>query len=275
MRLLLKHDIKNNFLEIVALCVINIIICLLIGIVARFFTFDNLATTLIISTLLAGFVGVSIGTAVVLIMSIVKSFNNKLFTDEGYLTFVLPISIDKIIISKYLVNMLWVIITTISYIIGLLLLVLLLAGVEVPEIFEGILEIGKLIIQNPISVLLALIQLLVSLIFTFSCLFLTLAVLNCGKIKKGKLLVGIIIYSVIGNIISTISSILSLASLVIVNNGKHLLLDIVTFEDSLFGLAYDAGMIVMNINTFVIEVVACVGLYFLARFIIRHKLELE
>ena len=61
------------------------------------------------STALAGLI---IASFVILLMNIVNSFNKRMFSSEGYLTFTLPVSVDNLLIGKLIVNMVWYLFTT-------------------------------------------------------------------------------------------------------------------------------------------------------------------
>lgn len=278
MKVLFKHELKNHFWEIVILSSINILICVLFGIYLRFFDSDNIVSTLILGGLTMSFIGVFIATGIVFIVSVIKSFNTKLFTNEGYLTFVLPVSLDKLLIVKYLVNLLWVIIIGLSYIIGILILFLLLIDVDTREVLKFLLDTVKICINSPLMCILIIIENLTYVIFYFSVLFFVLAILNCGKIKKGKFILGIALYMVITRVINFISTILSLVSLSIVidETGKLKVIFINVFSEIVNNTNFDLYELeIMNINSYIIIVASLVGLYLLARFIINKKLELE
>lgn len=278
MKVLFKHELKNHFWEIVILSSINILICVLFGIYLRFFDSDNIVSTLILGGLTMSFIGVFIATGIVFIVSVIKSFNTKLFTNEGYLTFVLPVSLDKLLIVKYLVNLLWVIIIGLSYIIGILILFLLLIDVDTREVLKFLLDAVKICINSPLMCILIIIENLTYVIFYFSVLFFVLAILNCGKIKKGKFILGIALYMVITRVINFISTILSLVSLSIVidETGKLKVIFINVFSEIVNNTNFDLYELeIMNINSYIIIVASLVGLYLLARFIINKKLELE
>ncbi|MBQ8293439.1 MAG: hypothetical protein IJX78_06560 [Bacilli bacterium] len=274
MKVLFKHELKNHYIEIGILSAANIILCTLIGLCSLFLDDSSWVSNIIVSTLMIAFVGVMIALAVVLVVSVVKSFNTKLFTNEGYLTFVLPVSIDKMLIVKYLVNLLWVVIVSLSYIIGILIITLMVIGTEDAYTFEIFKGIGEAILNSPIHISLYILQALAVVLLCFSSLFLTLAILNCGKIKKAKFILGLLIYSALNNVINFVSTIASYFSFAVVETGSGLKVKFISLFDIFDGGDYYVSQ-VFNFNSFIVSVIAIVGLYLFARFIIKRKLELE
>ena len=276
MKVLFKHELKNLFWERIILCIVNVVVWALLGIFVNIFGDTKGIVTILITisflmTLLALFVAMD----VILIISVIKSFNNRLFTSEGYLTFALPVSLDKMMITKYLVNLFWVMMIGVSYIIGITILSLIVSVGDIQNSFEFIAELCKWIIENPIVVLLYAIRIIASLILTFSALFFVLAVLNCGKIRKAKFIIGVGIFVGITRVIGTISMILSYFSyaLVLDENQKLSFVFINIFKESINMFGADSA--ILNINEFAITVAAGAVLYILARNILNRRLELE
>ena len=133
-------------------------------------------------------------------------------------------------------------------------------------------------INSPITILLFGIQSIVGILLAFSALFVTLAILNCGKIKKGKFILGLLIYGAINQVVNFVTGIVSSFSLAIVDKGEILKKEDLAIKfvnhfdssESIFG-----QLEVLNVNAFFLTIGAVIGLYLFARFIIKHKLELE
>jgi hypothetical protein len=79
---------------------------------------------------------------------------------------------------------LWVVVVILSYIIGILSLIIIVGDLSATDTFELFKELGELILNKPLSLLLDIIQFVVAIAYILSVLFATLAILNCGKIKK-------------------------------------------------------------------------------------------
>lgn len=278
MKALFKHELKNHFLEVIILSGANIFICLLLGIYVRFFDDDNVISALILSGLAMSLLGVFVATSVVFIVSVIKSFNTKLFSNEGYLTFSLPVALDKIILVKYLVNLLWVIIIGCSYIIGILIIFIILADVQTSEVFKYLVDFVKAMLQSPLTFILPCLNFLVTVIMYFSILFLVLAILNCGRIKKAKFILGLAMFMGMTRVINFVQTISSLFSLVVISDEnaqlKFKFVNVFSEDYYATSLFSDVPQI-LNVNTFVLTIVIGVGLYLLARLIVNRKLELE
>ncbi len=274
MKVLFKHELKDHGKEIIILSAINIALCLIFGIYLRFIMIKGSGGDSILGLFGFLFIAVFIAISVVLVVSIIKSFNTKLFSNEGYLTFVLPVSIDKLLIVKYLVNLLWVVVVILSYIIGILSLIIIVEDLSATDTFELFKELGELILNKPLSLLLDIIQFIVAIAYILSALFVTLAILNCGKIKKAKFIMGLFIFWGINFVVKIINIIFTGISLVIGEVNDRLTIGLI--NDFTEKSTVPNGFIeVFNINLFVITSLLVVGLYFVARFIINRKLELE
>ncbi len=274
MRLLLKHEIKRNIGTISILCGINILLYVILGIMVNCYS-DAFIYQQLLGLVIGGLFGVSLSTMIFIIISIVKSFNNQLFSNEGYLTFVLPISLDKILISKYIINLLWLIMLILTNVLGILFLLITIKVLPSGIIFEALGEFGKLIIEHPLTALLYLVQAIVGTMLTFSTLLFTLVILNIGRIRKGKLIIGLILYSIVGNIVSFVSNMFVIIDLYIVDmQGKISVMSTKMMEE--FVLENNSFILpVMSIFSFILQVGAVIGLYFAAKYLIKHKLELE
>src|SRR5690606_24216571 len=71
--------------------------------------------------LLISLIALYLMSGVVIIINIVKSFHTKMFTDEGYLTMTLPVSIGHLLLSKIIVNLTYIIFTAVIFITSLII----------------------------------------------------------------------------------------------------------------------------------------------------------
>ncbi len=274
MKVLFKHELKDHGKEIIILSMINIALCLIFGIYLRFIMIKSSGEDSLIGLFGFLFIAIFIAISVVLVVSIIKSFNTKLFSNEGYLTFVLPVSLDKLLIVKYLVNLLWVVVVILSYIIGVICLIIIVEDLSATDTFELFKELGELIINDSITLLLSIIKFIVDIAYILSALFATLAILNCGKIKKAKFIMGLFIFWGINFIVKIINMIFTGISVVIGKVNNQLTIGLINdFTEK--STVPERFIEVFNINLVVITGLFVVGLYFIARFIINHKLELE
>ena len=213
-RKLLKYDILSvaRLWWIVAL---SVPAASVIGALALRFLIDVSSSSLepdaltIILTIFAGFVSLACATAVILsgwvtIILIYVRFYKNLFSDEGYLTFTLPVSRKQILLSKTLNAFIWNFLHSILYVISLFIYLtiappakeggFIINTVAFEFIGSGIKEIWNFI--GGWSVLFSLQALIISLIATFMTISVFHLSITIGSIivKKAKIVASIGIY---------------------------------------------------------------------------------
>jgi len=264
---LLKHEFKNSYLEITILNGAIIGLTLIIALII------NVDQPLLIALPIISLFSLYFAAYILLIINIVKSFSQKLFSKEGYLTLTIPVSIDKIIISKFIVNIIWYIITTVVFLASLLTIVFTFSGLDV----EALNFLKDLRVIDLIPLAFFVLNSLIAVILLLSTLFFTLCVLNVGKIHKFKLLIGVAIYYGISMVISWAQLILGniIGFGLFYNDGEFNFSRLAEFDLFNF-LNYSAnGIPIFSLHTFIINILAIIGLYFLGRRLITKKLELE
>ena len=119
---ILKHDFKNSYKEFLIMCAAIIIMSILLGITCLFDLNSFLGRVFFMSSM-TFYILIITAVGILWIVYIINSINKKFFTREGYLTFTTPISIDKLIISKILVNFIWFIVVMVTFFISVLIIV--------------------------------------------------------------------------------------------------------------------------------------------------------
>ena len=119
--LLLKHCLKESWRGVIignaSFVVGFILLSLFIRVVSGEFLLSRIGTIVIVSMATIVYALLFVGICFV-IVSVVKLFYQKLFTDEGYLTFTLPVSIDELLLSRLLTNIIWGAVTTVAFVTG-------------------------------------------------------------------------------------------------------------------------------------------------------------
>jgi len=259
---LFKHEFKNTYLEITFINIAMIVVSLLCALLLR--SRSSVFLSLALITLMFLF----FGSFIVLIMNIIKSFNGKMFTSEGYLTFTLPVSVDNILITKIITNLIWYIVTILSIIISLFLIFLI--NNDIIGLFEILKHID--IMYFPPAIILAFISIFQLLFFLVFLLF-TLAILNIGKVKRYKMLVGIAIYFGLSTAASWIKSLFTVVPLgLYFEEGTYSIHRITTIWN-LENFSFSFPLI--NFNDLLWNIALIIGLYIGSRLMIKHRLELE
>ena len=83
---------------------------------------DNVVMNVVRGFIMAAFVIATVATLIFSFVIIIYRFYKNLLSDEGYLSFTLPVTSTKHIISKMLISVLWIIVTGIVVIISLLIM---------------------------------------------------------------------------------------------------------------------------------------------------------
>ena len=265
---IMKHEIKNTWIEVVAinaaLLVATLILQALFLIDAESY-FGGLVVGVFWFITVAGY----FISAAVLVINVVKSFNKRMFSDEGYLSLTLPVSIDALIISKVLVNLMWILISIINYILCFVLMFDALAG----GIFGYIVDILKVLFNNPLFTLIHIFWFLLNSIMVIMILLFTLSLLHIGKVQKLRLLAGLGIFFGVNIIVNIIEGIVNYIPIGIVNDNGFLSFEVL---DSSAKLNYGNGVLFtgLTLNSIIGYIAIIVGLFFLTRNLIKNKLEL-
>ena len=259
---LLKHEFLNSWLEITIICGVSIVLSIFTGAAMA------LESSVLLGLLILAIAALYIVAGIILLINIIKSFNNKIFGDEGYLTLTLPTSIDSILISKIIVNFIWMILVSASLIIGIILMVSIGSR---SMLINEISEISRFVFNNIGAFALLLLNILIQGLFAIVLLIFVLSLLNIGKIKRAKFLIGIIIYYLISTLMTWLGSLVLIVPFEITMGyeGKLVIEKIVFGEYGLF-----IGHI-LNFNIMFWLLVGIFGLYFLSRYLIKNKIELE
>jgi len=187
---LLKHDIRDSFLEVVILngALLLSSVIMFLGLVGNLFFLFGLGS------LIWGVLLMAIGF--VILRVIIKSFHSKLFTNVGYLTLTTPVSIDKVLISKIIVSMLWSLVTIVCVLASYLILFgafeILIDYGFMGEFFVNALRM--MFVENFLITIEVSIAVLTSILASIVMLLFVLTLVNTGRMKAFKFLKAIAIF---------------------------------------------------------------------------------
>jgi len=141
---LLKYEIKATsryfmflYSAVIGLAIINKIFWLI--------PTENVVVNVIRGFITAAFVIATVATVIFSFVIIIYRFYKNLLSDEGYLSFTLPVTATKHIISKMLISVMWIIVTGIV-VIGSLLIIAINTGfyTAFPGVWDLITQFFKL-----------------------------------------------------------------------------------------------------------------------------------
>ena len=280
---ILKHDFKSTYKEFLAMFAGLIGLSILMGIVLLI-DVKNIFSVMIMVTLFVFYYFAFAAIGIMWIICVIQSFNNKFFTKEGYLTFTTPISIDSLIISKLIVNFIWFLLTVVAYIISFLILFFAATrGQLFREMFDFIIQIVQSCFNYPVVFITSIVKVIIYVVSLMLTLFFTLSILNSGKVRKGRVLLTLLIYGSILSISSLIISIIAIPTVgLAITENSHCAITAgfgwtmpymgitIPFENS-----YSMGVVYFNFVYVFLQIGYIVGLYFLSRKLVVSKLELE
>lgn len=147
---------------------------------------------------------------VITIIFTIQRFKKSLLEDEGYLIFTLPVSSRNIILSKYIVSLIFVILSTLVAILSFVLMGIFIENYQ----FARIMNMTGLIIINMINsdkgILTAILVLILGLIIVYTnfvlSVYLSISVGQIPKFNKHRSGIGVIAFFLINIIIGYVRS---------------------------------------------------------------------
>ena len=217
MRKMLKHDLKAVWPVWRIIAPLVLLIAVLSGVFVRLASsevaYEIIPTNLqwvmmITASLLTSFwpLAISSFVIVILILIVIRYYRN-FFTDEGYLTFTLPVSRTKLLNSKILMAFIWmgatISVCVIAYVAFTLILSVGTVEVSPPvEVYPDMSEPDPLF--GEVGILFFLLELIVFCVMFYAAdILLLLLCITFGSVivKRAKLLLGLGLYYVINSFI--------------------------------------------------------------------------
>lgn len=212
------------------------------------------------------------------IMVLVHYYRN-FFTDEGYLTFTLPVSTSSLITSKLLAAVLWMFIAAIV-VIACILIYITFGGASEGELiytefYSGFGEAIKLLTENitvdiVFFIIEAVILVIVSVFFMILQAFLAITI---GSVvaKKHKILASVGFYYLINMIISTVASIFMSVFFL----GSASLMETATYDVITGSSALDSIIHIYMIISIVFSLAIAIAEYLVNRHLLKNRLNLQ
>lgn len=277
MRQFLKYEFKRNYKSFVFSYLLIITSFIILGIFLFFVKNINTIPEIlyfVYSNLMLLVYG-SIATAMVLfIINLVKSFYNNIFSDEGYLTLSFPKTTDQLLLSKIIVNIIWVILLVCSFCIGIIIRFLCTSGED--SAFSGMLgSIITLFNYNAAAIPFYLINYFIEIVLFFVLLLLSFTLINLGNLKKGKIMLGILIFMGINYVLNIFGELTDLIGFGLAITDNQNLLFVFGSEYSENFINSGAISYVFNITEIILNVGIIVGSYILTRYLLKNKIEIE
>lgn len=258
---LIKYEFKATMRSFLAIYASLILTGILIGI----FMFANVEVGMSLGMLIM--VALMITLGVLTITVIIKRFSKNLLGDEGYLMMTLPVSTKKIVASKIITSVVYLILSTIVVFLVFVVIMLPSGMATMKEFIRSMGNVWNYMVMNLLSardiILNMIITFMLGIVDYISFILVIYTSLSIGQLKpfnKHRTPVAIIAFFIINMIVSVISDGLS-----------NLLesMNILTAPQSMSMLSAS------SIYTLVFYGVVSVVLFMITSYILEKKLNLE
>ena len=277
LRKLIKYEFKSTYTIFLSMYIVSLSLSAIGGIAFR------LMENRINMDLMGFFTNMYMGMYVLMIIAImfltiglcVTRFYKSMTSSEGYLTHTLPVSIDKIIISKLITSSIWYLASSIAVFLSIITLISASFGIEVIQIyFARIFELLSMIsvhkLQFTLAIFLFTLSIIATIAYTFLMFYSSIAI---GQLnQKRRVLVSVC--SFIG--INIINNFINGFNFVFTVMKSSLRIDNIPSE----GFVENAPRIIFSLlnNSVLIQLVLTIilslVLFFVTRYIFKNKLNL-
>lgn len=270
----IKHDLLSTYRDFLSVYSALLVIALIGPFIV------NSGVEWMIAILFLGIFGFSVATFVITFLTIIRLYNRRLFSAEGYLTLTLPVKTSTTIIAKVVTGFIWSTLTVIVFGISMLIFGLIYYwtnGAFKSVDYLALMDVIKMITDTGAvwtviqSVFVGLPLTILDSIYSLVLLVFVMTLINTSLIKKYKIPVGIAIYMVISGLLSSVLAIFHGAAIVF-STGDPMF--ITGPFDYLTNFGYSINWVSYMIQ-FIGMVVYIAGLGYASWWLLEHKLELE
>lgn len=258
---LIKHDIKSSYRELfplyMGLLLFSVIAALSVNPEREWLSFVTILP----------FFALFIATTVILTLTVIKLFTNRLYSKEGYLTFTLPVTTLQTFMSKLITALIWTLLTFFVYLLATALFTGIWVAVNWTNVqyainvyYKNFLETlpwSKIIPEVIRLFSLSFPQIIISIIYSGALMLITVVFVNTSYVSSKKLVVGIIVYLILNFIFNNISN--------------NLIPDWILVNEN---IGYNINW-TYYILSIVYNLLISIGLISLSVWLNDHKLELE
>ena len=139
---------------------------------------------------------------ILFINNIVTSFTKRVYSKEGYLALTLPVTSFQLVVSKLIVQLIWLVLI-IAAMVMMVFLIGVSAGVNLGDLMSGIFEVIGNIFTDFTSLLIFL-DSLVGVIFNIAVIWFFISLTNTKITRSKRTLIAVIAYVAFGIILSNI-----------------------------------------------------------------------
>lgn len=258
---LCKHELKCSYRSFLFLYAVLLLVALFLNPNGQSM-FNNIAIFIYTIVLVVLFV--------MCIIVIIKNYNTSMFSRSAYLTHTLPVSTTALLLTKILSAIFWSIISILVVFLSVILIIFRMNGFDITFVFDTIHNF----IQSPYvcNTIMLILVVLFSLVETITLIYMVINITHTTYIQRFRPAIAFLLYVVISWLVGMI----------------NLMINKITFfgNFSLFvTISPNINTADMNINsiefTKIILIQLCISIvwtaiyFFVSKYILNHKLEIE
>ena len=196
---LLKYEIIESYRQYLLTFAIFLILCAITPIMPIFI--GNILSILVVVAV--------IGISIAIFLNIIISFNRSMYKRPGYLTLTLPVTTNQLIGAKLIGSLVWVIVSSLVLVLGIVLLIMMIGEIPLTSLFDGLYETVRIVLGNFSGFIRDLVDALLATITMILSFYFVITLTKTKYIPKYKTLFGIVIYVIglilFGNILAQLS----------------------------------------------------------------------
>jgi len=263
---LMKHEFKATFRTYLTINAGVILLSVLLGISVNF---EN---DFVVGLLTLGWIGFLAAAPIICIIQCIRIFTKDLFSPIGYLNLTLPVKTSLLLISKFIVLILWTLITYLTMFASSFLFILIAVPDALANLDQVLTQVQIAIAQlgiPPEVYLTSIFSLVVSLISTMMLIGVSTTVVRLGNFSKGQNFISIVTYFVTSYILSFIMQTISVSF----TRQTFTVFDLI--DRSHYYYDAIAAITASNIISVVFYTIVAIASFFITVYLIDNKIEIQ
>ena len=193
---LIKYDVKSTWRDFA-----GIYLAILLGVVIVPLVIRNIDNMIVNTAVGIVAFGIVVSVIVITVINLFKIYNTNIFSREGYLTMTLPVTATKIVTSKLIVSSMWIVLTGIVSVIGMIIFTLIMSPGILYDIVNGIRYVVSLWDGQSMSgivlfIVFVILFMILSIVKEVAKLFLSCSIAHLRQLNKWRVPVGILSFFV-------------------------------------------------------------------------------
>lgn len=193
---LIKYDVKSTWRDFAGIYLAILLGVIIVPLVIR--NIDNIIVNTAVGIVAFGIV---VSVVVITVISLFKIYNTNIFSREGYLTMTLPVTPTKIVTSKLVVSTMWIVLTGIVSLIGMIIFSLIMSPGILYDMVNGVRYVfdlweGQSMFGIVLFIVLIILFMILSIVKEIAKLFLSCSIAHLRQLNKLRVPVGILSFFV-------------------------------------------------------------------------------